>query len=175
MHGLLLTGPTGVGKSTAQTVLREQHGFWTPRTCTTRVVEPNESDLLHFSEPEFVAAVRAGDVVLPASFGDEWYGWLRVELTALQHDAGRAVLNVRPYAALMLQALLSGFVAVWLTVDSTELARRRSARLAARDTDHLLRQRRQAQDEEDLIYEPCFANIRIADGALVASLLDLVP
>lgn len=175
MRGLLLTGPTGVGKSTAQTVLREQHGFWTPRTCTTRVVEPNEPEFLHFSEAEFLTAVRAGDVVLPASFGAEWYGWLRVDLTALQHRAGRAALNVRPYPALMLQALLSGFVAVWLTVDGAELTRRRARRRAARDTDQVLRQRRQAQDEEDLIYKPCFAHVRMADDLLVENLLDLVP
>lgn len=134
MRGLLLTGPTGVGKSTAQAELHERHGFWVPRTCTTRRVESHESDLLHYSQPEFLDAVRAGKVALPASFGGKWYGWLAGDLHALQHGSGRAVLNVRPYPALILQALLEGFIAVWLTVDDDELSRRRAERFAARDT-----------------------------------------
>jgi len=175
VRGLLLTGPTGVGKSTAQVALCKGHGFWMPRTCTTRAVEPNEPDALHFPEPDFLEAVQSGEVVLPASFGTEWYGWLKGDLDALQHDAGWAVLNVRPYTALMLQALLEGFVAVWLAVDASELSRRRVGRTAARDTDTALRSRRQAHDDEDLVYRPCFAHVCTADENLVATLLDLVP
>jgi len=131
VRGLLLTGPTGVGKSTAQAELHERHGFWMPRTCTTRRVESHESDLLHYSQPEFLDAVRAGKVALPASFGGKWYGWLAGDLHALQHGSGRAVLNVRPYPALILQALLEDFIAVWLTVDDDELSRRPSCRKRA--------------------------------------------
>jgi guanylate kinase len=175
MRGLLLTGPTGVGKSTAQAVLREQHGFWVPRTCTTRTPEAGEPDLLHFPADRFLEAVRSGEIVLPASFGQEWYGWLTTDLNVLRQNDGRAVLNVRPYAALMLQALLPDFVAVWLTVDDQELSRRRSTRLAARDSDGALRQRRVTQDNDDLVYRPCFAHVYMADARLISNLLALIP
>lgn len=175
MQGLLLTGPTGVGKSTAQAALREQHGFWVPRTCTTRSVEPDESDLIQVSEIDFLESTKAGKVVCPLSFGGEWYGWLKGDLYALQHHSGRAVLSVRPYPALILQALLDGFAAVWLTVDDSELLRRRAERMAARDTDESVLMRRQARDREDLVYKPCFAHVRTADVGLIASLLKIVP
>lgn len=175
MRGLVLTGPTGVGKSTAQAVLHEHHGFWVPRTCTTRQAEVDESDLLRYSQSEFLEAVRTGKVVLPASFGGEWYGWLEEDLRALQQDDGRAVLNVRPYAALMLQGLLKNIIAVWLTLDDDELSRRRSGRFAARDINRRSRERRKTQDDSDLIYRHCFAHVRTADDTLIASLLELVP
>lgn len=175
MRGLLLTGPTGVGKSTAQLVLHQQYGFWTPRTCTTRQVEAHESDFLHHSELDFLKAVRDSSIVLPASFGGEWYGWPAQDLHTLQHGSGRAVLNVRPYPALILQALLEDFTAVWLTVDDEELNRRRAGRLAVRDTNLQLRKERQTQDEADLVYRSCFGHVCTADDALVANLLALVP
>jgi guanylate kinase len=175
MRGLILTGPTGVGKSTAQSALREKHGFWVPRTCTTRLIEANELDLVPYSRNEFLEAVRARNVVLPTSFGGQWYGWLATDLDALRHDPGRAVLNVRPYPALLLQGLLENFCAVWLTLDEGELARRRTSRFADRDTNAELRQRRHTQDQSDLTYRECFAHVCVAGEALVVNLLGLVP
>lgn len=156
-------------------MLCEHHGFWVPRTCTTRVVESHETDLLHFSSPDFLDSVRIYKVVLPAWFGGEWYGWLAEDLQKLQQDTGSAVLNVRPYPALILQALLKDFVGVWLTLDDGELSRRRAERLAPRDTDIQWRMNRQRQDDIDLIYKPCFAHVLEADDGLLANLLKLIP
>jgi guanylate kinase len=175
MRGLILTGPTGVGKSTAQLTLKMAHGFWVPRTCTTRQVETDETDLVAYSEDTFLEAVRAQEIVLPTCFGGRWSGWLTTDLHALRQNPGRAVLNVRPYPALLLQALLSDFRAVWLTLDESELARRRSSRFADRDTDAEARKRRRMQDESDLIYRGCFSHIFVADEGLVGNLLGLVP
>ena len=126
MRGLILTGPTGVGKSTAQSALQKLHGFWVPRTCTTRQIEAAEKkEMVPYSHDGFLEAVRAGSIVLPTSFGGQWYGWLAADLLALKYDSGQAVLNVRPYPALLLQGLLEDFRAVWLTLDQSELARRR--------------------------------------------------
>jgi guanylate kinase len=175
MRGLILSGPTAVGKSTAQATLREQHGFWAPRTCTTRQIEIHEPDLIQYSHDNFLGAVRACNIVLPTSFGGEWYGWLASDLKMLKHDPGRAVLNVRPYPALLLQGLLENFRAIWLTLDDAELARRRSGRSASRDIDPDLQQRRRAQDQSDSVYRECFSHVCIADEMLVVNLLGLVP
>lgn len=173
MKGLLLTGPTGVGKSTLQATLRTEHGFWVPRTCTTRSVEADERDVTRFDDDVFLSAVRGGDIVLPAFFGGHWYGWLREDLDALSSRAQPAVLNVRPYAALMLCALAHNLVAVWLALEEGELQKRRAGRRAARDTDLTTRMRREAEDDNDLVYKPCFANIVTADESAIARLLEL--
>jgi guanylate kinase len=171
MRGLVLTGPTGVGKSTAQRRLHDEHGFWTPRTCTTRAVTSAELDLLHVPEPDFLQSVRAGRIVFPATFGSAWYGWTQKDFSFMTTADGRAVLNVRPYTALVLQATLNSFVPVWLTINDEELARRRAGRHELRDTDLNLRTRRETQDREDLVYRPCFSHVCVADDTLIASLL----
>lgn len=175
MRGLLLTGPTGVGKSTAQLRLRSEHGFWTPRTCTTRGVGTADLDFDHVPEPEFLRRAKAGDIVLPARFGSAWYGWSREELSLLRSAPGRAALNVRPYTALILQAALDDCIGVWLTLDDEELAGRRAGRREARDIDFELRARREAQDKEDLTYKACFAHVFMADDTLIDRLLELAP
>jgi guanylate kinase len=173
MRGLVLTGPTGVGKSTAQRRLRDEHGFWTPRTYTTRAVAATELDLLHVPEPDFLQSVRTGSIVFPAAFGSVWYGWKQEDFTFMRSADGRAVLNVRPYTALALQATLDSFASVWLTINDEELARRRSGRHEFRDTDLNLRTRREIQDREDLVYQPCFTHVCVADDTLIDSLLAL--
>lgn len=175
MRGLLLTGPTGVGKSTVQTRLRDDHGFWVPHTCTTRIVDSTDSDLLHVPEAEFLQAVHRGEIVVPACFGGIWYGWRNSDVKRMRTDDGRAVLNVRPYTALILQALLDEFTAVWLTLEPNELLRRRSGRQAPRDTNDRLRRQRESQDDDDLVYRPCFGHVYIADDDLLSKLLNLKP
>jgi guanylate kinase len=175
MDGFLLTGPTGVGKSTVQEQLRDRHGFWVPRTCTTRYVEPSERDATQYEPDAFFAAVLAGEVVLPASFGDQWYGWRASDFRVLREEPGQAVLNVRPYTALALQPFLPSFVAVWLTIDEQELSRRKASRRATRDINRLAVAPRQAQDDQDLVYRPCFANVYMADDNVVSRLLALRP
>jgi guanylate kinase len=174
MRGIVLTGQTGVGKSTAQRCLRVEHGFWTPRTCTTRAIAAEELDLFHVPEPDFLHSVRAGSIVLPAAFGSTWYGWKQEDFALMRMASSRVVLNVRPYTALVLQATLDGFVAVWLTTNDEELARRRASRQEVRDTDIDLRLRRENQDKEDLIYQPCFTHVCLANDTLIASLLEFV-
>lgn len=174
VRALLITGPTGVGKSTAQEILRREHGFWVPRTCTTRPVEVHETDVVHFDESDFLAAVRGREVLLPAAFGSNWYGWFTADLQLLLTQPGRAAVNVRPYTALVLHALLPDSIAVWLTLDDDALAERRGARGQERDVDAVLRERRHAQDLEDNVYQPCFAHVIRADDSLLPALLELV-
>lgn len=174
MRGLILTGPTGVGKSTIQSQLREEHGFWAPRTYTTRFVEPNDRDLIHVPSDHFMQAARDGAILLPVTFGGNWYGWLKDDVDVLRSERARAVLNVRPYPALILQALMPSLIAVWLTLEPAELARRRAQRHAARDDDPLVRTRREVQDAEDLVYMPCFKHTCAADDRAVHMLLMLL-
>jgi hypothetical protein len=117
--------------------------------------------------------VRTGGIVFPAAFGTAWYGWKEEDFAFMRAADGRAVLNVRPYTALVLQATLDGFVPVWLTMNDEELARRRGRRQELRDTDLSLRARREIQDREDLVYEPCFTHVCVADDTLIDSLLAL--
>lgn len=173
MGGLVLTGPTGVGKSTAQRRLCEDFGFWTPRTRTTRQIAAAESEMLHVPEAVFLEQVRAQELLLPALFGENWYAWTRDDIAKLKAGEGQAVLNVRPYTALVLQGLCVDLAAVWLALPPLELSQRRASRGAARDKDESLRKVREAQDLDDSIYESCFSHVLRADDSLLDRLLAL--
>ena len=154
-------------------MLRGQCGFWVPPTYTTRGVERDDLDLIHVEQEAFLSDAKAGQIVLPASFGGVWYGWHKRDLDTMRDGDGRAVLNVRPYTALILEALLDGFVGVWLTIDDAELSVRRTVRGATRDTDAISRSLRDERDREDSVYQQCFENVLVAEDGLIQKLLEL--
>jgi len=107
MRGLILTGPLGVGKTTAQRILVADHGFWMPSTVTTRAAEHGEPEVLAVSWEGFRAGVAERRYILPTQFGGHWYAWLGSDLARLRGDwAAAAALNVRPYTALLLSGII---------------------------------------------------------------------
>lgn len=171
MRGLILTGPLGVGKSTAQRLLMRDHAFWTPETITTRSVDNDETGMRACDRDAFVSAVRRGELVLPTHFASEWYAWSREDVSKLRCADGLAVLNVRPYTALTLAGMLPELIAVWLWAPADVLAARRQDRRLGRDVDETIRRIREAADEEDRIYEPLLVRRAEANAVVVSSLL----
>ena len=166
-RNIVLTGRLGVGKSTLQARLVTDFGFWTPTTVTTRPIESTDPGMRGIPLADFIADTRAGRLLLPAAFGGYWYAWARADIERLAHSEVPAVLNVRPYTALVLHALLPRTLAVWLWVDDAELERRTSDRHAARDSADA----RRKQDEIDQQYEDLFAIRVCADDQAVTSIL----
>jgi guanylate kinase len=174
LRGLILTGPLGVGKSTAQRRLILDHGFWTPETVTTRSVDEDELRMTHRTEATFIEQVRVGELVMPTRFGSQWYAWLREEVAMIRGTGGTAVLNVRPSTALTLAALLPDLIPIWLWVNDQVLTERRSARTLSRDLDESYRRLRETADDEDRAYRPLFARRAEANASLVPRLLEML-
>jgi guanylate kinase len=175
MRGLILTGALGVGKTTAQDTLVRLHGFWTPTTMTTRSVSSDEAYALGVGLEEFTAGVRDRRFVLPAKFGTNWYGWSAEDFHRLRNDrAARAVVNVRPYTALLLSALIEDMLPVWIWLTPEELALRLAQRAAVRDVEPAILSERRRQDEEDRTYETLFEHRVRSDENMPQSLLRLI-
>ncbi len=174
MRGLILTGPLGVGKSTAQRSLVLDHGFWTPETITTRLVDDGEVGMGHRTPGTFVKQVRSGELVLPTRFGSQWYAWTKRDVAMISRASGRAVLNVRPSTALTIAGLMPSFIPVWLWASEEVLAARRTSRALARDLDQDFRLIREAADQEDRAYEPLFARRAEADPSLIPRLVAML-
>jgi len=167
MRVLILTGPLGVGKSFLQERLRDQ-GYWCPNTITTRTVASGEVGLEHLDLSDFRAAVAEDEVVLPAKFGESWYGWRRETLHRLADDSNDyAVVNVRPYTALTLATLLPSACSVWLWLTPDELSNRIAKRSVERDQAI----ERATADEADASYEELFHRRVYADDTALQELL----
>jgi hypothetical protein len=175
MRGLILTGALGSGKTTAQLTLVREHGFWTPTTVTTRVVAEHEQFLTRVALEDLISGAVQKKYVLPFRFGQHWYAWPTQDFERLLDNApGRAVVNVRPYTALLLSAFAFDLIPVWLWTDDQSLRQRLEQRSATRDVDSELSLIRQSQDQEDTRYEAFFLHRLHSDDTVIRSLLRLV-
>jgi len=94
---LLVVGPSGVGKGTAISLLKERHPEWIfPVSATTRTPRPGEADgaTYHFfSQEEFQQKIIQGDFVEWACVhGEHFYGTLKSEIFPAL-EAGKIVLR----------------------------------------------------------------------------------
>jgi ribose 1,5-bisphosphokinase PhnN len=171
---VILSGPLGVGKTYAQQQLVVKHGFWRPTEYTTRPVDGGSRTHTQISTEEFTRRVQTGDLVMPALFGSHWYGWPKEDLERIRDGAGQIVIDVRPYTALALSALVRDLQAVWLWVEDEILQRRRSMRRERRDRDEVVRIERELMDKQEAAYEEMFS-VRIkADVGVVDNILAVV-
>jgi guanylate kinase len=173
LRGIAITGPTGVGKTTIQRRLVRDHGLWTPGVLTTRSVASHEIGVSHIDYPAFERAVPMGSIVFPHYFAGAWYGWTYDDLEQLRHGDGLAVVNVRPYTALVLSAGIFGLEPVWLFAEPYTLAERRRRRNEPRDVEESARIR-QAADEEEERYAPLIRNHVLSTDTAVLELLRLI-
>lgn len=74
----MLSGPSGVGKSTVVKALRTEHPeVWVSVSATTRFPRPGEVDGVHYrfvTREQFQALVAGGDLLEWAEFAGNWYG-----------------------------------------------------------------------------------------------------
>lgn len=174
MPGVLLSGPIGVGKTHTQQRLIAEYGFWSPTEWTTRQVRERRDTRRYISEQSFISSVRNGSFVLPARFAGYWYAWEANDLWRLSTDRDMAALDVRPYTALCLSALVPNLHAVWLWISPGELRARRATRQEQRDLDSSMRQAREDQDQNDQVYETLFKNRVEADVNAVSKIIEIV-
>jgi guanylate kinase len=156
-QGVVLTGLTGVGKSTVEKLLVEARVFRRPMTVVTRPIEGKEVSLYtSVTEIEFVQRQRAGDLVFPFRFGLVWYAYTVESWKAAVETEGRGWLfNVRPYVGLILASLLPHVTPVWLDLDEETRLERIEWREAQRDRDSS----RVEQDSADRVYRELYPTV----------------
>lgn len=160
----VITGPSGVGKGTLISKLRERHpDLELSVSATTRAPRPGETDGVsyHFLSPErFASRVAAGEFVEHADYSGNRYGTLRSELQR-RREGGGVVLEIELQGARQIRASMPEALQIFIAPPSAETLRER---LIGRGTDAPEDiERRLAVAEEELAARDEFEHVVVND------------
>jgi guanylate kinase len=147
----VLSGPSGVGKSTVvQAIRRHCPYIWLSVSVTTRKPRPGEvqgREYLFVGEPEFEDMVASGQLLEWARFAGNYYGTPRGPVAQRLAAGLPGLLEVDVVGARQVRAAVPGALLVFLAPPSWEELVRR---LTGRETEpaHVIEQRLEAARSE---------------------------
>lgn len=132
----VLSGPSGVGKSTVVARLRATHPeVWQSVSLTTRAPRPGEVDGLHYrfcDNDTFDAAITAGDLLEWAEFAGHRYGTPRGQVEERLEQGQLVLLEIELEGARQVRAAMPDALLVFLAPPSWEVL---ASRLSGRGTE----------------------------------------
>ena len=174
---LVLSGPSGVGKTTIARRLRETPGILRVMTATTRGRRPQEvdgRDYRFLTREAFQAAIARGEFLEHAEIDGNLYGTPKAEIEARVAEGRLVMVDIDPQGARAVRSLgLPTFQVFIAPPDMAELRRRLEGR--ASESPEALKQRLERADREmgqKDAYDAVVVNHTV-DGA-VAEILGLL-
>lgn len=175
---VVISGPSGVGKSTMAATLREyEENVWVSVSATTRAPRAGETDgesYFFLSRDQFAVQAQAGEFLEYAEFAGNMYGTPRVAVAERLAQGVNVVLEIDLAGARQVRAAMPEAVLVFIAPPSWDELQ---ARLIGRGTEsEEVIERRLAVARTELAAEAEFDATIVNDevGAAVKRLLSLV-
>ncbi len=109
----MLSAPSGAGKTTLTTALRQKPDFVYAVSCTTRAARPGEThgeDYYFLSDEEFSARAAAGDFLETADVHDHKYGTLKESVLEHLHAGIDVLLDIDTKGAASIRRCDDAFI-----------------------------------------------------------------
>lgn len=175
---IVVTGPSGVGKGSLMSVVRERAlPVWLSVSATTREPRPGERDAEHYyftSAAEFDRMVEAGELLEHAEFAGHRYGTPRAAVEQRLSAGTPVLLEIELAGARQVRAAKPDAVMVFLAPPSRDELRRRLIGRGTESEEQIAARLRQADVE--LAAEHEFDVVIVNDDLIRASeeLIDLL-
>ena len=152
---VVISGPSGVGKSTVLTALGVALPFGFSVSATTRVPRPSETEGIHYrfvTRERFLEMIDDNELVEWAEYGDNLYGTPIDAIREARAASEVVILDIELEGAKQVRALFPDAVLIWVEPPSFEELERR---LRSRgDTDEESIARRLVRARRDVIVAP---------------------
>jgi guanylate kinase len=125
---IVVSGPSGVGKSTVVTALHQRHPFFFSVSATTRSRRPGEQEGVdyHFvSEGEFDALKDAGELLEWAEYSGFRYGTPKGPVTQMLRGGNDVLLDIEVNGAMQVKRSFPGAITIFVAPPSMETLERR--------------------------------------------------
>jgi guanylate kinase len=148
---VVVSGPSGVGKSTIVAVLARRHPQVVPIvTATTRERREGEEDKVHYhflSREEFEELRARGGLLERAIVHDHWYGTPVDQVRGILAAGRDAILTIDPQGARSVRALVPDALLIFIKPPSIEDLDQRLARRGSEDGEARALRRHNAEAE----------------------------
>jgi guanylate kinase len=175
---IVVSGPSGVGKSTVLRALGELVDFGFSVSATTRDPRPTEVDGIHYhfvSRDRFLEMIDGGELVEWAEYGGHLYGTPIESVREARLASDVVVLDIELEGAKQVRGLFPDATLVWIAPPSyTELERRLRSR-GDTDPEAIARRLDRARSDMDLapsLFHHVVVNDRVPEA--VAELKTIV-
>jgi len=171
----VVSGPSGVGKSTVLRALRRVLDYGFSVSVTTRDPRPSEVDGVHYhfvSRDRFLELIDANELVEWAEYGGHLYGTPVDSVKEARAASGVVILDIELEGAKQVRSAFPDATLVWIAPPSFEELERRLRQRG--DTDETAIERRLARARSDMELAPSLYDRIVVNGDVETAVAELI-